>query len=1582
MHKIGELKKIMSFSLAAVMILNTGMYSAAAEVKENEIVNVVQEYEILPSPHDISYGEEYTAYDQEINVVSDENSLDTETTEYIKEIFGNENVTFAAEADETKTNLFLSRDDLDDEVETWMRSVYEEQIDDSVLAKDESHIIIADENGISIIGNDDIGLFRGLTTIRFIQPQIEANENGYRHFVINDYADMAVRGLIEGYYGEPWTWAEKAELLKYGSDYKMNKVVYAPKFDPYHYNQWYELYPNETEDAENNIQNVETAASMGRKYKVDLVWTAHCFINNENGIRYTEGDENVEGSDINKLKAKFQQLYDVGVRAFGLLLDDIEYGPRTLDGGRYNKNEPLTDEVMAETTAVVNIMADWCAEKGDCDDLIFCPAGFVTDWMQHGFAQFFKQAYPYQELSYYDHNFRENVHIMTTGNGVFSDTDQSVADRFKKAALNEQTGYASGEERRSPLMWTNYPTVDNANYLDLGPIENFRTDLNPEDMVGLLSNPFQWANINKTLIPMITQYTWNLKDYDANEIYNTSMKYIMGSEELGEAMLILANHNSIRGSEGEGSPELNRAIGAFQSEISKENADQVLAEINKVVDACEKLLAEESYTDAGLYRQLKPYANATKDLAESIQKYMSIFAPEKNPLHMAKEAKALYERHSTYGIGTGSACAVSGTRTLVPFVQWLEANSTKLIAASEHEGFELELLIAELEEMDFTWHSEESVARLQTVLEQAKEVANNASATEEQRAAALADLQAAKEALEFVLKGNGTKEDPYLISSGTDLIMMSTIVNESAQFADDYYELTEDIYLTTTDFQPIGQKNHFAGVFDGKGHVISNLIIHQPDKDNVGLFGFVDGGTVKNVGIRKGSIAGSSKTGAIAGRTMYATITNCFSKAEVTGALNDCGGLVGMLNNSVLSNSYSWGSVTAGGESIGGLVGAANRSLNTAVGCTIENCYTAATVTGPRYTGAVIGYDESGAGEIYTITYRNLYYSGSQTAIGNNSRGEVICLSAEELTDGTLLEALIAGVQDGFSAWVEGAAGYPEFAAVTAEEVDFAELNALIEEAENMDVSSYSSASVEAFNTAVSTAKKLMNDTDISQKDVDTAIRMIKEAIENLEISNEPLITVATNMPQYDVYGIDHVIDGDFSTIFWKNGVQTPGDYIKFTFRNAKELTQVRLISVENSDMLEGADFQVSSDGMNWTTLGSFTKQTDQTIQFEAVTAKYARIILTHSSSSWLKVAEVLFNNEQNVDKTELKALIDEVESIDLSLYTEDSVELLEGTLADAKLVYENSSATAAEVESAIAYLRMRKDNLVKKEVRFEITKQPENVTAVKGETAVVTVEATGSDLTYTWYYKNPGNKKFYVSGSAFAEGNTYQIQMNSWRDGQQVYCVVTDGNGNTLTSETVTLSLVKAAIEITKQPESVTVKRSGETAVVAVEATGKELTYTWYYKNPGNKKFYVSGSAFADGNTYSIPMYAWRDGQQVYCVITDADGNTLTSDIVTLSLVKANVTITKQPVDTVVKASGETAVVTVEATGENLTYTWYYKNPGNVKFYVSGTTFADGNTYSIPMNKWRDGQQVYCVITDGNGNTVQTTTVTLGIEK
>ena len=59
-----------------------------------------------------------------------------------------------------------------------------------------------------------------------------------------------------------------------------------------------------------------------------------------------------------------------------------------------------------------------------------------------------------------------------------------------------------------------------------------------------------------------------------------------------------------------------------------------------------------------------------------------------------------------------------------------------------------------------------------------------------------------------------------------------------------------------------------------------------------------------------------------------------------------------------------------------------------------------------------------------------------------------------------------------------------------------------------------------------------------------------------------------------------------------------------------------------------------------------------------------------------------------------------------------------------------------------------------------------------------------------------------------------------------------------------------------------------------------------------------------------------------------------------------------------------------------------YKKASGNVKFYKSGTDFANGNTYSIQMNKWRNGQQVYCVITDEEGNSVTSNTVVLSMSK
>jgi len=74
------------------------------------------------------------------------------------------------------------------------------------------------------------------------------------------------------------------------------------------------------------------------------------------------------------------------------------------------------------------------------------------------------------------------------------------------------------------------------------------------------------------------------------------------------------------------------------------------------------------------------------------------------------------------------------------------------------------------------------------------------------------------------------------------------------------------------------------------------------------------------------------------------------------------------------------------------------------------------------------------------------------------------------------------------------------------------------------------------------------------------------------------------------------------------------------------------------------------------------------------------------------------------------------------------------------------------------------------------------------GEKAVVTVDALGKDLTYTWYYANEGSDAFVKTGSF--TGDTYSVKMTAARNGRQVYCVVTDAFGNEAKTEVFTLTI------------------------------------------------------------------------------------------------------------------------------------------------------------------------------------------------
>lgn len=270
------------------------------------------------------------------------------------------------------------------------------------------------------------------------------------------------------------------------------------------------------------------------------------------------------------------------------------------------------------------------------------------------------------------------------------------------------------------------------------------------------------------------------------------------------------------------------------------------------------------------------------------------------------------------------------------------------------------------------------------------------------------------------------------------------------------------------------------------------------------------------------------------------------------------------------------------------------------------------------------------------------------------------------------------------------------------------------------------------------------------------------------------------------------------------------------------------------------------------------------------------------------------------------------------------------------------------------------------------ITQQPKSVAVISGTKAATTVEAEGENLTYTWYLSNPGQTKFYKSA---IRTNTYSVTMSDAANGRRVYCVVKDAYGDTMQSNVATLSM-KTALAITQQPKSIAVSE-GEIANVSFTAIGDNLTYKWYYRNASASKFSPTG-AFS-GSRYYVAMTEARDGRQLYCKVTDEYGDIVTTDTVTISMVKsAPVAIITQP-KSVTVAEGETAKVTVQAAGDGLIYRWYYKNAGDAE-YTYTSTFTS-NYYKVTMNSARNGRRVLCKIYDQYGNTVKSNSVTLNMK-
>ena len=224
-------------------------------------------------------------------------------------------------------------------------------------------------------------------------------------------------------------------------------------------------------------------------------------------------------------------------------------------------------------------------------------------------------------------------------------------------------------------------------------------------------------------------------------------------------------------------------------------------------------------------------------------------------------------------------------------------------------------------------------------------------------------LAAATSIFAQTFSGSGTESDPYMITSAEELALLSDLMYDTG-YAAAYYELANDIDLSEygeeynygRGWLPIGHPSQpFKGVFNGNGKVITGLYTNTT-QDYIGLFGYVEGGTIENIGLENVNITGNWLVGGIAGScsgngvSATGTISRCYVTGTVTGNwynYPEVGGIAGQVVFGSVAHCYSTATVTGAGTNVGGIAGQVNASSS------VTLCYSTGVISGTDWVGGI-----------------------------------------------------------------------------------------------------------------------------------------------------------------------------------------------------------------------------------------------------------------------------------------------------------------------------------------------------------------------------------------------------------------------------------------------------------------------------------------------------------------------------------------------------------------------------------------------------------------------------------------------------
>ncbi len=338
-----------------------------------------------------------------------------------------------------------------------------------------------------IAAADEAGLFYGRQTLLDL---VARSPDGLPGLTIRDWPALPWRGVIEGFYGRPWSHQDRMEHLRFSGRVRLNHFLYAPKNDPYHRDRWREPYP----PAE--LARIGELAAEAAAQQVRFCYALAPALS----MRFTDDAE------YGLLTAKAEQLWQAGIRSFALLFDDVPteltdpadvavFGADAGGAGR------------AHGMVCARFRDEFLLPHGITEPLAMCP----TDYAGCSDSPYRRQLAA---------TLPADAVVLWTGSDI-------VVGEVTRADIDA----AAASYRRTMALWDNFPVNDfDRTRLFLGPLSGRTTDLDGSALHGISANPMVQSAPSRFSLATVADWSWNPGAYDPADSARRSLELVAGPD--------------------------------------------------------------------------------------------------------------------------------------------------------------------------------------------------------------------------------------------------------------------------------------------------------------------------------------------------------------------------------------------------------------------------------------------------------------------------------------------------------------------------------------------------------------------------------------------------------------------------------------------------------------------------------------------------------------------------------------------------------------------------------------------------------------------------------------------------------------------------------------------------------------------------------------------------------------------------------------------------------------------------------------------------------------------------------------------